>query len=106
MAKLMTYCRADRRHEQVTSQEGLSQRSPPTRFRFGLDRAPVQDVNKPIEQMKWADGSIRLSRNSEQGTACATDHPFGGAPEKQIEQAGMSFGHHDNQIRIEISPHC
>lgn len=104
MAKLMTYCRAGQRHEQVTSQEGLSQRSLSTQFQFGLDQAPVQAVNRPNEQIKWADGSIRLSRNSEQGTACATDHPFSGAPEKQIEQAGMSFGHHDNQIRIEISP--
>jgi hypothetical protein len=52
---------------------------------FGLDQAPVQAVNRSNEQIKWADGSIRLSRNCEQGTVCATDHPFGGASEKQIE---------------------
>jgi hypothetical protein len=78
--------------------------TPPTQFQFGLDQVPVQAVNRPNEQIKGADGSIRLRRKCEQGTACATDHPFGGAPEKQIEQTGMSFGHHDNQIHIEISP--
>ena len=59
--------------------------TPPTQFQFGLDQAPVQAVNTPNEQIKGADGSIRLRRKCEQGTACATDHPFGGASEKQIE---------------------
>ena len=43
-----------------------------------------------------------LGRNSEQGAARATDHPFGGASSKQIEEAGMSFRHHHDQVHIEI----
>ena len=54
MAKLMTYCRADQRHDQVTSREGLSQQAPPARFPFGLDQAPIQAANRSHEQIAWS----------------------------------------------------
>jgi hypothetical protein len=36
--------------------------TPLARIQFGLDQAPVQAVNRPNEQIKGADGSIRLRR--------------------------------------------
>jgi hypothetical protein len=47
-----------------------------------------------------------LGWNSEQGAACATNHSFGGASAKQVEQAGMSFRCHDDQVHIEIRSYC
>ena len=44
-----------------------------------------------------------LGRNSDQGAVRTTDHSFGGASTEQVEQAGMSFGHHHDEIRTEIS---
>ena len=54
------------------------------------------------DRMSRLSGVNGLGRNSEQGAARATDHPFGGASSKQIEEAGMSFRHHHDQVHIEI----
>jgi hypothetical protein len=77
------------------------------RIRFRFFRACGLAIYQQISCLATKDYSDRpLGRDSEQGAACATNHSFGGASAKQIEQAGMSFRRHNDQVHIEIRSYC
>ena len=71
-------------------------------FRLASTRLRSRLRTDHTSRLRGADGPIGLGRNSEQGAARAADYPFGGASAKQVEQAGMSFSRHHDQIHIEF----